>query len=225
MRLLVGDKEVFFSEEDLESRYLNEGAEGIVYTLDSDAVKIYKPICFRSRPMEDECLKLSGIKTSRILMPEKMVYALDSGTKVFKGYTTPFIYQHPATRVLDMKVSSFVDELDIIYEDLKVLASNGVEIDDWHNDNILFDGTRIFVGDPGGIIFRRDIRELWSLSNNTFTFNRFLLDEVFHMARLSKRGYTRLNEKFDDVSYMGDQIRDTCGEKETVKQYIKRMAR
>lgn len=211
------------SDEDLEYMYVDEGAEGVVYRHGKEALKIYKETCFRSRIGEADCIKLGTIATERVLMPGKIVY--DGDTSDFVGYATPFIYKYPSVRIMDMKVDSFVDELDVIKKDLKTLAYNGIEISDWHVDNILFDGKKIYIGDPGGVIFRSEVRGQRSMGNNIFTMNRFLKEDVFPLARLSKKGKKNLDSVFEDYEYMGDFILETAKEKETVRQYVKRMTR
>ena len=163
------------------------------------------------------------LSTKRVYVPKKIVYGDDA--KTFIGYSTPFVYKYPAVRIMDMNVGQFVDELDIIKDDLKLLAASGVEIADWRTDNILYDGRRLFIGDPGGMFFRKEIRELQSMSNNIFTLNRFLKEDVFPLAGLSRKSKCNIECVFDDSEYIGWQIRDTAQENETVKKYIKRMTR
>ena len=212
-----------FDDQDLDYMYVDEGAEGIVYKYGKDAIKIYKDYCFRSRLTGEECEKLSGFTTKRIQLPEKIVYGEDA--KTFIGYSTPFVYTYPSVRIMDMKVSQFVFELDIIRDDLRNLAYGGVEIADWHSDNVLYDGRRLFIGDPGGMFFRREVREQQSMGNNVFTLNRFLKDEIFPLAKLSKNSKKNIETVFDDFEYMGWQIKDSASENETVRQYVKRMTR
>lgn len=63
------------------------------------------------------------------------------------------------------------------------------------------------------------------MGNNIFTLNRFLKDEVFALAKLTKKSKHNLDVVFDDFEYMGTQIRDTleCGE--SVRKYVKRMTK
>lgn len=211
-----------FDDETLDYMYVNEGAEGEVYRYGKDAIKIYKPTCFRRRLNEEDCKKLGTILTKRILLPEKIVYSDDC--KTFIGYSTPFIYKCADVRIMDMKVENFCDELDLIRDDLGVLAANGIEIDDWHTGNILYNG-KLYMGDPGGLTFRSEFRPQWSMKNSEFVLNRFLKDEVFPLAGISKGNRENAEKIFEDFDYMGDQIRDTMKEKETVRQYVKRMTR
>ena len=223
LKIYYKDEFLEFIEDELDYMYLDEGAEGIVYKYGKDAIKIYKDFCFRSRLTRDECVKLSGFKTERVQVPSNIVYGEDM--KTFLGYSTPFIYAYPVARIMDMQVNHFVDELDIIKDDLRTLAFSGVEIADWHSDNVLFDGKRIFIGDPGGLFFRREIREQQSMGNNLFTMNRFFKDEIFPMAKLSRNNKKNLESVFDDYEYIGTQIRESALDGENVRQYIKRMTR
>ena len=61
--------------------------------------------------------------------------------------------------------------------------------------------------------------------NNVFTLNRFLKEDVFSLARLSKSKKGNIERIFDDHYDMGLQIRDTCISSESLKQYIKRISK
>lgn len=223
LKIYLGDELLEFDDDDLDYMYVDEGAEGVVYQYGRDAIKIYKPSCFRARLSKEECVRLGTISTKRVLMPQKIVY--DGDVKTFIGYSTPFIYKFPNARIMDMKVEDFVDELDVIRDDLKELSHSGVEMGDWHSENILYDGKHLFIGDPGGAFFRREVRCLQSMGNNIFTLNRFFKDEVFALAKLTKKSKHNLDVVFDDFEYMGTQIRDTLECDESVRKYVKRMTK
>ena len=222
LKIYYDGKLLEFTDDEEEYMYLDEGAEGIVYRYGKDALKIYKDTCFRGRLDEEQCKKLGVISTKRILLPKGVIYSGDS--KTFVGYATPFIYKYPCKRIMDMTVDRLVDEIGVIEDDLHVLADNGVEIDDLHAGNILYNG-QIFIGDPGAMIFRNDFYSDWSFKNSRFTFNRFLKDDLFLYAKLTKKEKRNLENRFDDFESYGLQIRDTMNSGETVKRYIKRMTR
>lgn len=222
LKIYFDGKLLEFDDETLDYMYLDEGAEGIVYRYKKDAIKIYKPCCFRSRLNEEQCERLGTISTKRILLPEKIAYEEDCRT--FIGYSTPFIYKFPVMRVMDMKMEAFADELDVIKEDLKILSCHGVLIDDWHADNVLFDGERLIIGDPGGIVFQYRVDEEQALRNNMFTFSSFLKGDLFPLARLTKKAKENAWRVFEEYDMVG-QIRDTMEGQETVKKYVKRMTR
>lgn len=211
-----------FTDDEEDYMYLNEGAEGIVYKYGDDAIKIYKPTCFRSRLNEEQCIRLGTISTKRILMPKGIAYSDDC--KTFIGYSTPFIYKFPVTRVMDMKMGDFVSELDVITEDLDILSQNGVLIDDWHADNVLYDGEQLFIGDPGGIVFQYRTDYQQAKRNNMFTLSCFLKGDLFPLARLSKKAKVNAWSVFEDYDML-EQMKDTMNSDETVKKYVKRMTR
>ena len=54
-------------------------------------------------------------------------------------------------------------------------------------------------------------------------FNQFIKNDVFPLAKLSKKKKKELDEMFDDYFFIGGQMRYSIPPKETVRQYIKRM--
>lgn len=222
LKIYFDDELLEFNEEELDYMYIDEGAEAIVYKYGNDALKVYRDIRCR-RLSEKDTLSLCALSTKRILLPEKAIYGVEP--KIFKGYSTPFIYAYPNVRVMDMKVNDFVGELDVIREDLVELSHNGVEVDDWHVGNMLYDGRKIYMCDPGAMTLSDRVRFNCSMGNNVYTLNRFIMDDVFPLARLSKNSKKNIETVFDDNEYIGWQIRETAEEKETVRQYVKRMTR
>lgn len=222
LKIYFDGKLLEFNDEEEDYMYLNEGAEGVAYKYGNDVIKIYKPTFFRSRLNEEQCKTLGNISTKRILLPEKIAYGEDC--KTFIGYSTPFIYKYPVTCVMNMKMGEFVFELGVIKEDLGVLSRNGVLIDDWHADNVLFDGERLIIGDPGGIRFQARLDEEQAMRNNMLTFSCFLKEDIFPLARLSKKAKKNIWSVFEDYD-MIEQMKDTISEQESVKKYVKRMTR
>ena len=169
----------------------------------SDRIIIKEEI--RSRLNEEQCVRLGNISTKRILMPKGIAYSDDC--KTFIGYSTPFIYKFPVTRVMDMKMGDFVSELDVITEDLDILSQNGVLIDDWHADNVLYDGEQLFIGDPGGIVFQYRTDYQQAKRNNMFTLSCFLKGDLFPLARLSKKAKVNTWSVFEDYDML-EQMKD-----------------
>lgn len=211
-----------FNDDDLDYMFVNDGQEAKVYRHGKDALKIYKKECYRARLNEGVCENLSSIDTKRILLPEKLIY--DGDCKTFIGYSLPFVYTVSCSRILDMNIGAFVDEVDILKADLEVLSDNKVEVNDWHNGNVLYDGKRIFMGDPGSYVVRSDDYR-WCLENNIEILNEFLKSDIFQLAGLSKTREKNMNIVFDDYEYLGNQIRESMNERETVRQYVKRITK
>ena len=211
-----------FDDDDLKCMYIDEGSEGYVYKCGKDAFKIYKTVCGWRRLNEEECKRLGSISTKRVLLPEKLIYEEDA--KTFIGYSTQFIYKVPQIEILQMKIPDFVNELDVIKGDLRTLAYNGVIVNDWHSDNILYNG-KMFIGDPGQYEFKNNVVGSKLFRDNIFSLNRFVKDSVFMLAHLSTKQRRTMEDVFDDFDYVGEQIRDSMEQKETVRQFVKRIVR
>ena len=151
MKILLGDKLLEFTDEELDYMYLGEGNEAVVFKYGNDALKIYKDYCQKERLAEEDVLRLSGITTERILMPKEIIR--DAVTGRFMGYSVHYIEKYPASAIARMKMKDFLSELDVICSDIDTLSNAHVDIEDLHVDNILYNGS-FFIGDPGSFEFR-----------------------------------------------------------------------
>ncbi len=222
LRILFEGELLEFSEDELNYMYLDEGNESEVYRYGREALKIYKPYCRKDRLSEEDVLRLSKIYTQRLLLPNVAIKNAD--TLAFVGYSTPFIYKHPKDAVTRIRMSKFLDELDIIESDLRVLSANGVEVEDLHMDNVLYDG-HLFIGDPGSYTFNEEDSRSRVYTHNLKILSRFVKHEVFDMIKVPRKRRISLNDRYDDSMYIGDQLRDDMLEKETVRQFVKRMTK
>lgn len=224
MRILVDDKLLEFSDDNLAWMYIDQGDEAEVYQYRDEALKIYKPgSCDKLRLSEEEAKELMGIDTNRLLLPRKLIRDADSGE--FIGYTTPFITKATTTGIIRMKMINFIDEMDIIQNDIMTLTNNYVEVADFGVDNTIYNG-KIYLVDPGS--YR--IRTVPSLmrfvrSNNSFSLNTYVKNELFAMAKLTKKEKTILDDVFSDYDSISDVMKETAIENESVRQYVKRMTR
>ena len=63
-------------------------------------------------------------------------------------------------------------------------------------------------------------------NDNMYTFGLFVRDEIFKLLKLTAGERIDLNHKFDYSWDIGSQLRDeVINDKETVRQFIKRMTR
>ncbi len=224
MRLLVDDEFVDFSDADLAWMYLSCGNESRVYKYGDEALKLYNSgNCRKIRLDEKTAVKLSSIHTYRLLLPKRIVRDADTGE--FIGYTTPFVKRASTSGIIRMKMLDFMWELDLIREDVKMLNSHNVEVEDFNLDNTAYDG-RIYLVDPGSYVIRETPNAIRFLrGNNSRTLNNYVKDDVFGMANLSASKMRNVGNMFDEYDYIGDKIRETAREEESVRQYVKRMAR
>lgn len=221
MRLYVGDDILDFSDDELNDRYIDEGLEAKVYDYGDEVLKIYKDYCPKVRLSHNDALRLSALDTNRVLLPRKIIHN-DNGD--FIGYTTKRIHGVFKRNVLRKDITDFVDELDLIYDDLKMLSDINYNIADFTMKNVVYDGGLYFV-DPGSFMQTRIDDDRFKYSVNTWTLNEFLLNEVFHMVMLTKKQRNSFEDNFDRSDYIGDYIRCDIEEKENVRQYVRRIAK
>ena len=222
MRILLGEELLEFDEEQLNYMYIDEGNESEVYRYGDTALKIYKPYCSKERLGLDDVVELSKIPTKRFLMPKEVIR--DADTLEFIGYSLPFVYKYPRDILMRIKMNYFLDELDIIESDIDLLAQHHVDIEDVHIDNVLFNNG-LFIGDPGSFEIKREKSTGTIYRNNIYTFNRFVKNDIFPLAKISKAKRDDLDAMFDDYYFIGGQMRYSIPPKETVRQFIKRMTR
>lgn len=220
MRILLGDELLEFDQETLDYMFLDEGNESEVFRYGDSVLKIYKDYCVKDRLGEDDVIYLSKIPTKRILMPREVIR--DADTMEFMGYSMPFIYKYPRDVLMRIKMNHFLDELDVIHSDLELLAEHHVDVEDIHIDNVLYNES-FFIGDPGSFEIQRDTPVGRIYRNNVYTFNRFVKNDIFPLAKVSKKKIEELDTMFDDYYFIGEQMRYCIPPKETVRQYIKRM--
>ena len=212
LRIYVGDELLEFNDEEIKHMYVNHGREAEVYRYKDEALKIYKRVVRKDTLSEAEAGELSIIKTERILMPKRMIHNYETGE--FSGYSLDFISKASRKRIPRIRKEHFVEELDIIDRDLRVLANNGVKIGDLHIDNVLYNDN-FYICDPGS--FKIDKEEdpdiLYGL--NVRIFNWLLISDVFRIA--TKEGVVKAG--IDDTKPMIDYIRETALLNERIGEY------
>lgn len=216
MKLYVGDELLEFSTEELKYMYINHGREAEVYRYKDEALKVYKKVVRKGRLCEEEAEELSGIKTERILMPRRMIHDYETGQ--FSGYSLDFIPNASRKRIPRIRKEHFVEELDIIDRDLRVLADNGVKIGDLHIDNILYNDN-FYICDPGSFKIDKEEEHDILYELNVRIFNWLLIGDVFRIS--TKEGVVKAN--IDDTKPMGDYIRETMLSNERIREYSKRL--
>lgn len=223
MRLLIDDEFLEFTDADMAWLYLGSGNESRVYKYGDEVLKIYNRDCGKVRLDQETASKLSKIYTHRLLLPKRIIRDADNGE--FLGYTTSFIKRAATTGIIRMKMFDFLCELDLIREDIKILNSNNVEVEDFNLDNTAYDG-RIYLVDPGSYVIRKSPEMVRFLrGNNSKVLNDYVKNDIFSMAKLPVVKQRSVAMMFDDYDYIGDMIREDAKDNESVRQYVKRMAR
>lgn len=216
MKIFVGDELLEFSDENLKYMYIDHGKEAEIFRYKDEALKVYKKNIRKNTLSEEEAKELSFIETERILMPKRMIHDYETGQ--FSGYSLEFIPKASRKRIPRIRKEHFVEELDIIDRDLRVLANNGVKVGDLHIGNVLYNDN-FYICDPGS--FKIDKEEdpeiLYGL--NVRIFNWLLISDIFRIS--TKEGVVKAN--IDDTKPMVDYIRETALPNERIREYSKRL--
>lgn len=222
MRLYIGEDRVDLTDIDLDYMYIDEGSEACVYKYGCEALKIYKPEDNKNRLSESSASTLSEYSSlmKRILLPKRLVY--DDGYN-FCGYTTDFIYKASTENLPKMKMEKFLDEINLIRDDVTLLGKDGILVDDLWIDNTIYNGN-IYLIDPGSYFIDRKCRSNL-VCDNLGMLNELVVDDFFGMIKMTAKQKTYLSEIMSDYSYVGDFILETANNNENMRQYVKRMIR
>ena len=147
MYFIGNTRDVFTPKE-----FLGSGKEGNVYYKKNtnEAVKIYNGSDLNHKSLNEETAKfLSGIPTTNILLPKRLVYD-EQGS--FIGYTTPFIQTYQGVNnleLLDFKIPDLIKVIEPLYRDAYTLSMNKIYLRDIYSDgNCLYNGN-FYLIDPG----------------------------------------------------------------------------
>lgn len=222
MKLLIGDKEVEFTKKQLDEMYIDEGNEAEVFRYQDEVLKIYKDHCKKLRLDDEEALELSHIPTKRVLLPRRLLRLPE--TFSFKGYTTKYIENLPVDIIPCIKMEHFLGELELLEDDMEILADREVNVCDLNLNNMLYDGSMYFC-DPGSFTFVWGSKAGEIHRNNLSELNSFVLDKLFGLIRVSGHKREIYKSSYDRSECLSSQIRENTVSGETVKQYVKRVTR
>lgn len=223
MIMFIGNKKYKFSDLDLEYMYEAEGNEACVYRYKDKALKIYKDFSRKDRLSEKDVERLSKISTNRILLS---VESIHNATNKFLGYVLKYIERYSHSLIPNVNMIKFLDELNLIYEDLCLLSNNHVDVEDFIMDNLLFDGN-IYITDPGSYIFRDDVSVEKLKHENILKLNHFIVNELMtYNVSISKKNKEKLADHFlDSELFVGEVMKNEINSKDTVSSYVKRLVR
>lgn len=119
-----------------------KGSEMTVYNDENFVYKIFKKDYKFGHRSIDELNYLSSIKTSRILMPESLIFNDD----ILIGYT--MIYIKDEKDIHNDTMANLLNELMIIKQDIDILNKLCVRLIDINKSNIVYNG-KLYLIDPG----------------------------------------------------------------------------
>ena len=218
MKIIVNDKKIDLSNDQLDSMYLGEGLEGVVYQYDDYAFKIHNNWSHKVCLDEDTATKLSSISTSRIVLPKGNIY--DENHK-FIGYYMDYITSNPLSHISNMRMKYFINEVAEIERDIDVLSDAHFDIDDFHRNNLMYDG-EIHIIDPGSYYYDKSKSTYFLKYINRLSFNKFLVEDVLSQGISLKRRKI-LNDKIPCEEILSDYFLLEADSRDTVKSFVKKI--
>jgi len=220
VELIIDGQEYYFSSQDLDRMYLDEGLEAEIYYFEGKALKIYKPYCRKNRLSEEDCKRMISIPTKNILLPKGILYNSDLK---FVGYYTPYIESCSFQKVYDLKRDDFIQSIEPVYDDLKALSKEGISVADLNLPNCLYDGSIRFL-DPGSYAFEEQTPRSLLYCFNREEFSNFVSRDIFsRVPGLSKAKKKLIERNFSGVDFIPEVLWEDALPEETVKKYVKRI--
>lgn len=220
LRIYVGNELLELTQDDLANMYIDSGDEAKIYRYGDEVLKIHLVYPKKCVINEHDAERLSVINTKRILLPKRIIYSAEDQS--FLGYSLSFIDKEDKDTLPSIILDHFLSELDIINSDVKNLSDKGVQIEDLHMGNVLYNG-KFFIGDPGSFCFKTGISVKEMYYNNLHKLNKFVIWKFFKMIPMTNTELFLLVDRFDEYEYIGDQIRDDVRPDESIRQYVKRI--
>lgn len=234
MLLIIGGTKVRVSEKKLH--ILGDGQEGIVYSYNGNALKLYHngPYAYRKQKKKldlEGCHYLQNIITHCFTFPKEAV--LDKHRHL-RGYISNLVENEKD--IYQCKCSLFLQECACLKEDILTLTESFVEIDDICLQNFIFNGKMNFV-DPGSFFVHFNL-----LKNNEYPVNL----EAINMERINSfirreiiqtkcssllprdKEYSYFFEKFredfcshlDESVFIGESLEKMMHPNDTVDEFI-----
>lgn len=218
MIYFIGEEKELFTPETI----IGYGEEGkVFYKKDTnEAVKIFYTFNSLFSEMSlAEAIEMSQIKTSHILLPQRMIY---DERGVFEGYTTPFIRKDKDLKEDELPyypVEKLMEIFSVLYQDIYAISDKRLIINDIQDnkENHMFNGM-FYLIDPGYYYFSNKSSED-VLKDNIKRINKFLchyalgFNEKKILAELKRRGLTYT---------LCDYLKDEAKPQETFMNLVRR---
>lgn len=223
MKYFIGNKVYDFSEEELNRFYLDEGTEATCYKLGDTVLKIHHEFPNRDVLSEDNCKRLSKIKTDRILLPKEAVYNEDGK---YLGYTVKYINSEEP-RIKNLKIGTLLNEFYVLEKEVKHLDEEYILLEDLNYLNTIY-SNGFYLCDPGRYSFVDDSEKRRFLSYfNRETINYYEINElIFRLFKFSNKEKIRLSDSLFRYGEYLSEIIENIGydSEEDAKTYFKRIA-
>ena len=217
MHIYIGEQEYFFTQEELDYMYLDEGCEAKVYRFGSEVLKIYKPYPGKAFLNYETANILSKIPTTSYLLPKEFIY---NDEKDFYGYTSDYKQKYSLRFLAKKSLADFHMDLFELLEDTNLLSENFIDIADLIMDNTIYDG-HILICDPGSFLKVDDTTLKVLSEENKVKLNQYICEEILaNIISLSKNKKQKLSE----FAYNYDVIEEVQNDdSKTVGAFVKKI--
>lgn len=167
-----------------------KGSEMTVYNDENFVYKIFKKDYKLGHKSIEELNYLSSIKTSRILMPESLIFNNDE----LIGYT--MIYIKNEKDIHNDTMANLLNELTIIKQDIDILNKLCVRLIDINKSNIVYNG-KLYLIDPGNY-YINDVNDLLIYYQNKE------ITEEEKQNLIINWNYNKLNKLMHELLFMNN---------------------
>lgn len=167
-----------------------KGSEMTVYNDEELVYKIFKKDYKLGHKSIEELNYLSSIKTSRILMPESLIFNNDE----LIGYT--MIYIKDEKDIHNDTMANLLNELMIIKQDIDILNKLCVRLIDINKSNIVYNG-KLYLIDPGNY-YINDVNDLLIYYQNKE------ITEEEKQNLIINWNYNKLNKLMHELLFMNN---------------------
>lgn len=195
-----------------------QGSEVIAYNDENTVYKIYRDDYKFAHKFCLDLDYLSSLKTSRILMPESKLFQ----DKKLVGYTMKLV-SNP-NNILDAPMSSLLDELSIIQNDIETISKANVRLFDINKSNYIYNGGLYFI-DPGNYyinnldgMFYRMANKRYFLDEETKTLQPVAkFDDASKLEYVRKWNYSKINSAIHEMLFMNNPDIDIPSLRKTIE--------
>ena len=208
-----------------KQKIIGHGYTGNVYQYGNYALKIFDKV---DDVLDEETARyLSTIRTSRILLPKKLIYYKDK----FKGYSMKLISNKPNSKsIINLPKDKLLEDIELLEDDVTTLSSKRVLLNGMNLNNIIFNGN-LYITDPSrySLLELSDLDKIFNLDDlNQFQLylllNNIIIQELNKIQKQS--GVSELKELLDEkdshISY-SEYLSEIIGQNNNIKTLVKKL--
>lgn len=208
-----------------KQKIIGHGYTGNVYQYGNYALKIFDKV---DDVLDEETARyLSTIRTSRILLPKKLIYYKDK----FKGYSMKLISNKPNSKsIINLPKDKLLEDIELLEDDVTTLSSKRVLLNGMNLNNLIFNGN-LYITDPSrySLLELSDLDKIFNLDDlNQFQLylllNNIIIQELNKIQKQSGVSELKelLDEKDSNISY-SEYLSEIIGQNNNIKTLVKKL--